>query len=95
MDNNPFVASHLDDVDVAITMSSDEEAVEFACRHVRGANGAQGFSCVNSPPSHILLINPETLRYTRAAIGGWTFYRATDESSGDSLFIEYGTCRAD
>ena len=92
LDNNPFVATHLRDVDVALTLTSGGETTEFACRHVRGANDARGFSCINSPPSDILLINPEAMRYTRAAIGGWTFYSATLESGGDSLFIEYGAC---
>jgi hypothetical protein len=44
------------------------------------------------PPSEILLINAETLRFTRAAVGGWTFAGATDGLNGDSIFIEYGEC---
>ena len=66
------------------------EETEFECRAVRGAGGAAGQSCVNNPPAEILMLNPEDMRFTRSAVGGWTF-TATREG-GASLFIEYGTC---
>jgi hypothetical protein len=72
-----------------------ELETELACRRVRGADGAMGYSCVNTPPSEMLLINRETLRFTRTAVGGWTFAGATESLSGDSIFVEYGACVAD
>lgn len=75
------------------------EATELECRHVRGANDSRGYSCVNLPPSEMLLINADTLRYTRTAVGGWTFARAGEDESGthggDSIFVEYGQCTPD
>lgn len=68
------------------------EHTELECRTVRGIGDVKGFSCVNVPPSELLLINAETLRFTRAAVGGWTFAGAAGDINGDSIFIEYGTC---
>lgn len=68
------------------------EHTELECRAVRGIGDVKGFSCVNVPPSELLLINAETLRFTRAAVGGWTFAGAAGDINGDSIFIEYGTC---
>jgi len=65
---------------------------ELECRQVRGADGSMGFSCVNLPPSEMLLLNAQTLRFTRASVGGWTFAGANDDDSGDSIFVEYGRC---
>ena len=71
-----------------VTMrSGDGDEMEFECRPVRGTGENRGYSCVNNPPSEMLLINPALERFTRSAIGGWTFY--TPEAS---LFVEYGTC---
>ena len=69
-----------------------DEVSELECRSVRGANGDMGFSCVNLPPSEMILINARTLRYTRTAVGGWTFAGASGELNGDSIFVEYGQC---
>ena len=92
-------------VDVYLTMTTTvaepdgaaiEETTELECREVRGAGGGYGLSCVNLPPSEMILINAETLRFTRTAVGGWTFAGATESLSGDSIFVEYGQCeRAD
>lgn len=71
---------------VTMTPGGGAEA-EFECRTVRGAAGNQGYSCVNNPPSEMLLINPARGRYTRSSIGGWVFY-----APEASLFVEYGTC---
>lgn len=81
-------------VDLFVTLTAGEDPVttELECRQVRGADGSQGYSCVNIPPSEMLLINRETLRFTRTAVGGWTFAGATERHSGDSVFVEYGTC---
>ena len=65
--------------------------VELECRAVRGS-GTPGYSCNNLPPSELLLINRETWRFTRTSVGGWTFKGATDNHSGDSIFVEYGSC---
>lgn len=65
---------------------------ELECRQVRGADGTQGVSCVNLPPSELLLLNMETLRFTRASVGGWTFTGARDARNGDSIYVEYGRC---
>lgn len=88
-------------VDVYLTMTSDvsqpdgtttQETTELECREVRGAGGGYGLSCVNLPPSELILINSETLRFTRTAVGGWTFAGATETLNGDSIFVEYGQC---
>jgi hypothetical protein len=42
----------------------------------------------------MLLINQKTLRFTRTSVGGWTFAGANESQSGDSIFVEYGTCAA-
>lgn len=47
--------------------------VELRCRQIQGQSGELGYSCSNTPPSEMLLINPANLRFTRASIGGWTF----------------------
>lgn len=70
------------------------ETTELECRRVRGANEAFGFSCVNLPPSEMILINAQSLRFTRTAVGGWTFAAATATHEGDSIFVEYGQCEA-
>ena len=70
----------------------DPVETELECRQVRGADGSLGFSCVNLPPSEMLLLNVETLRFTRASVGGWTFTGAKDASNGDSIYVEYGRC---
>ncbi len=89
-------------VDVYLTMTRTlaedgeapgQETTELECREVRGADGSSGLSCVNLPPSEMILINRETFRFTRAAAGGWTFAGATGDLNGDSIFVEYGECR--
>ncbi len=82
-------------VDLYVTLTEGEDAVttELECRQVRGVDGSPGYSCVNIPPSEMLLINRNNLRFTRTAVGGWTFAGATATQSGDSIFVEYGTCQ--
>ncbi len=83
------------DLYLTMNMADAEEGfeqTELECRRVRGIGAVAGFSCVNVPPSELLLINAETLRFTRAALGGWTFAGAAGDLNGDSIFIEYGTC---
>jgi hypothetical protein len=77
---------------MSLAEHEDFDQTELECRRVRGIGNVMGFSCVNVPPSEILLINAETLRFTRAAVGGWTFAGAADGLNGDSIFIEYGVC---
>ena len=69
-----------------------QESTELECRQVRGADASVGYSCVNLPPSEMLLINAASLRFTRTAVGGWTFAGATEAHGGDSIFVEYGQC---
>ncbi len=79
--------------DLYLTLrTSEARETELECRQVRGSFGATGFSCVNKPPSEMLLINRDSLRFTRTAVGGWTFVGASDSHNGDSIFVEYGTC---
>ena len=79
--------------DLYLTLGSNEgRETELDCRRVRGSLGATGFSCVNKPPSEMLLINEDSLRFTRTAVGGWTFVGASDSHVGDSIFVEYGIC---
>ena len=99
---NAFFMHHLADdesgaaVDLYVTMiAADGEETEFECRRVRGARDSVGVSCVNNPPSEILMLNRERRRFTRSAVGGWTFYAAEGEGHAASLFVEYGTCVAD
>ena len=77
-----------------VTMTIDElnEVFEFTCKEVMGANREPGFSCLNTPPSDILLINPKSMRYSRSAIGTWTFQSDADLVRGSSLFVELGQC---
>jgi len=69
-----------------------QEITELECRRVRGPDDGYGYSCVNLPPSEMLLINARSLRYTRTAVGGWTFAGAAGTQNGDSIFVEYGQC---
>ena len=83
-------------VDLYLTLARPDEVdyeTELECRGVRGTANARGYSCVNNPPSEMLLINAETLRFTRTAVGGWTFTGANAVDSGDSIYVEYGSCR--
>lgn len=69
-----------------------EEISEFTCDTVRGRNGQEGLSCRNTPPSEIIMINKTSLRFTRSAVGAWTFFTPSDHDTGASLFVEYGQC---
>ena len=80
-------------VDLFVTLIDKEDEVELTCNYIRGSGGDRGISCSNLPPSELVLINTETLRYTRTSIGGWTFAAASENSAGDSIYVEYGTCR--
>jgi hypothetical protein len=78
---------------VTLPDNGGQELTELECRQVRGADGSLGFSCVNLPPSEMLLINAQTFRFTRTSVGGWTFAGAAGNLNGDSIFVEYGSCR--
>lgn len=84
----------VDDTTLFLTMQMDDagEIFEFSCKDVLGANREQGYSCVNTPPSDILMINPKSMRFSRAAIGSWTFQSDSALESGSSLFVEMGQC---
>ncbi len=87
MTNTPF--------DGFLTLLDDEDIVELQCAKVRGTGDVAGLSCSNSPPSDLLLLNLDNLRYTRTSIGGWTFAGANESSSGDSIYVEYGRCEVE
>jgi hypothetical protein len=92
---NKVLMQHLSEdtgVDLYLTFKNDEETVELTCRRIRGAGDTYGLSCANSPPAEMLLINADTLRFTRTSIGGWAFAGATANTAGDSIFVEYGEC---
>jgi hypothetical protein len=82
-------------VDLYLTLTAGDDPVttELECRRVRGREGSSGYSCVNIPPAEMLLINAQTLRFTRTAVGGWTFAGASEVETGDSIFVEYGSCK--
>ncbi len=78
---------------IFLTMTdSKDESIELQCNPV-AADLEQGVSCVNTPPSEMLVINTGTLRFTRSSIGGWAFYDSRVEQSGDSIYVEYGHCK--
>jgi len=78
---------------VFLTMTDAKDmSVELQC-HPVAADLEKGFSCVNTPPSEMLVINTGTLRFTRSSIGGWTFRSSRVEQSGDSIYVEYGHCK--
>ena len=92
---NRVLMRHLNeaaDADLYLTLTDADERAELKCAQLRGTGGANGVSCSNTPPSELLLINTETLRFTRTSIGGWTFAAADENSAGDSIYVEYGTC---
>jgi len=82
------------DLYLTMTLASGEstDTRELQCRRVRGADGSRGISCMNIPPAEFLLLNTDHLRFTRAAIGGWTFSAALQGEGGDSVFVEFGVC---
>ena len=79
---------------VYFTFRNANKLLELTCRPVTGARKSHGLSCTDTPPAEMILINSETLRFSRSSIGGWTFSGAKDGASGNSLFVEYGQCEA-
>ena len=77
---------------ISMQMEQSAEIFEFACKEVLGANREPGLSCLNTPPSDILMINPKSMRFSRAAIGSWTFQSDAALRDGSSLFVEMGQC---
>lgn len=77
---------------LSMKLEDSEEISEFTCDTVRGRNGQEGLSCRNTPPSEIIMINKASLRFTRSAVGAWTFFTPSDHDTGASLFVEYGQC---
>ena len=86
----------LDDADIKFYMSmqfvNSDGKFEFTCTQVRGRSDEQGYVCTNTPAQDILMINPSTNRFTRAAVGAWTFFHPSDLETGASLTVEHGTC---
>ena len=79
--------------DAFYVLTDDENVTELSCRLVRGLGNARGLSCSSTPPADLLLLNLDNLRFTRTAIGGWTFGAAAPDS-GESIYVEFGTCLA-
>ena len=94
---NRTFATFLEQEDVAVYMTMTDEqsgdVSEFQCDTVRGTGDTFGYSCRNSPPSDILMLNPEKMRFPRGAVGGWTFYSTGEDHNGTSLFVEYWLCQ--
>jgi hypothetical protein len=78
--------------DAFLTLEHEQQLVELQCRAIRGARSQRGLSCSNVPPSELLLLNLENLRFTRTSIGGWTFTGADESTAGESIYVEYGQC---
>ena len=77
---------------VYFTFRNANKLMELTCRRVTGARQSYGLSCTDNPPAEMILINSDTLRYSRSSIGGWTFLGAKEKTSGNSIFVEYGHC---
>lgn len=77
---------------VYFTFRNANKLMELTCRRVTGAQKSYGLSCTDNPPAEMILINSVTLRFSRSSIGGWTFLGAKENTSGNSLFVEYGQC---
>ena len=80
--------------DLFLTLTKDGDVSELQCSRIRGASNQFGVSCSSQPPADLLLLNLENLRFTRTAIGGWTFTGGLDSDSGESIYVEYGACQA-
>lgn len=74
--------------------TSTNAVFELTCRPIKGRDNQAGLSCLNQPPQDILMLNRESKRFTRAAVGNWTFSTASDLQTGASLFIEHGQCNS-
>ncbi len=83
-----------EDIDLYVSLHSDEstDIHEFTCERVQGFGERSGYSCVNNPPTEILTFDPESLRFSRASVGAWTLYTASDTGTSATLFVEKGTC---
>ena len=83
-----------EDVDLYLTLQDLQTDVtfEYSCMKIKGWGERTGYSCVNSPPTEMLAIDPAILRFSRASVGAWTFYTAEDLSDSAVLFVEKGTC---
>ena len=81
-------------VDLYLTLQDEQTKVnfEYSCSKVNGRGKRLGYSCVNSPPTEMLAFDPVSLRFSRASVGGWTFYTAEDLNDSAVLFVEKGTC---
>ena len=77
--------------DLFLTLHHEDEIVELQCTQVRGAGDAVGVSCSSQPPADLLLLNLDSLRFTRTDIGGWTF-ASQPTDAGKSIYVEYGRC---
>lgn len=91
-----------------LTLVQDRDRQELECTPVRTGREVDGVSCINQPPTTLLLYNPDSGRFTRSSLAAWTF--STPEADGpttgadpapdvagspegESLFVEFGRCR--
>lgn len=83
-----------ENVDLYLTLQDVKTDVtfEYSCSNIKGRGERRGYSCVNSPPTEMLAIDPTSMRFSRASVGGWTFYTAEDLNDSAVLFVEKGTC---
>lgn len=84
-----------ENVDLYLTLQDvkTEVTFEYSCSNVKGRGERRGYSCVNSPPTEMLAFDPTSMRFSRASVGGWTFYTAEDLNDSAVLFVEKGTCK--
>ncbi|MEM7100229.1 MAG: hypothetical protein AAF541_18320 [Pseudomonadota bacterium] len=97
---NRVLMAHLVDespYDLFLTLMKDGDVSELQCSRIRGAASQYGVSCSSQPPADLLLLNLENLRFTRTAIGGWTFVgdsSSEQTETGESIYVEYGACHS-
>ncbi|MEM7077114.1 MAG: hypothetical protein AAF513_00675 [Pseudomonadota bacterium] len=89
--------------DLFLSLTQDGEVIELQCSQVRARGNHFGVSCSSQPPADLLLLNLDNLRFTRTAIGGWTFSAiespaantpapSATNAEGESIYVEYGRC---
>ncbi len=83
-----------EDVDLYLSFQAEDssDVHEYTCTKIKGLGSRKGYSCVNSPPTDLLTIDPTSLRFTRASAGAWTLYTASELGRSTTLFVEKGTC---
>ncbi|MCY4143730.1 MAG: hypothetical protein OXG08_08615 [Gammaproteobacteria bacterium] len=83
-----------EDVDLYLSFQAEDssDVHEYTCTRIKGLGNRKGYSCLNSPPSELLTIDPTSLRFARASVGAWTLYTASELGRSATLFVEKGSC---